>query len=123
MYSKLSEIKYYLTLKLPFQYLSFLRSLCFFITAQKMKFSIKDFFSKCDQIRSFLCSFLRSFLWIWLHLLQKSLIENFIFFVVHFSACGTLPKNIFTGKTEKNAYFKPFLGNFYLSSENMVQIA
>ena len=27
-------------------------------TAQKMKFSIKDFFSKCDQIRSFaiLCS-------------------------------------------------------------------
>ena len=26
-------------------------------TAQKMKFSIKDFFSKCDQIRSFLCGF------------------------------------------------------------------
>ena len=24
------------------------------ITAQKMKFSIKDFFNKCDQIRSFL---------------------------------------------------------------------
>ena len=24
------------------------------ITAQKMKFSIKDFFGKCDQIRSFL---------------------------------------------------------------------
>ena len=24
--------------------------------AQKMKFSIKEFFSKCDQIRSFLCS-------------------------------------------------------------------
>ena len=24
------------------------------ITAQKMKFSIEDFFSKCDQIRSFL---------------------------------------------------------------------
>ena len=35
-----------------------------------MKFSIKDFFSKCDQIRSFLQ--------IWLHLLKKSLIENFI---------------------------------------------
>ena len=31
-------------------------------TAQKMKFSIKDFFSKCDQIRSFL---------------KKSLMENF----------------------------------------------
>ena len=37
-------------------------------TAQKMKFSIKDFFSKCDQIRSFL--------WIWSHLLKKSLMEN-----------------------------------------------
>ena len=35
-----------------------------FITAQKMKFSIKDFFCKCDQIHSFLR--------IWLHLLKKS---------------------------------------------------
>ena len=39
-------------------------------TAQKMKFSIKDFFSKCDQIRRKLP--------IWLHLLKKSLMENFI---------------------------------------------
>ena len=34
---------------------------------KKMKFSITDFFSKCDQIRSFL--------WIWSHLLKKSLME------------------------------------------------
>ena len=40
-------------------------------TAQKMKFSIKDYFSKCDQIRNFLR--------IWSHLLKKSLMENFIF--------------------------------------------
>ena len=40
-------------------------------TAQKMKFSNKDFFSKCDQIRSFLRS--------WSHLLNKYLMENFIF--------------------------------------------
>ena len=40
-------------------------------TAQKMKFSIKDFFSKCDQIRSFLR--------IWSHLLKKFLMENFFF--------------------------------------------
>ena len=33
--------------------------------------SIKDFFSKCDQIRRYL--------WIWSHLLKKSLMENFIF--------------------------------------------
>ena len=37
-------------------------------TVQKMKFSIKDFFSKCNQIRSFLR--------IWSHLLNKSLMEN-----------------------------------------------
>ena len=40
-------------------------------TAQKMKFSIECFFSKCDQIRNFL--------WIWPYLLKKSLMENFIF--------------------------------------------
>ena len=39
--------------------------------AQKMKFSIEDFFSKCDQIRRKLR--------IWSHLLKKPLIENFIF--------------------------------------------
>ena len=33
------------------------------VTAQKMKFSIKDFFSKCDQIRSFLQ--------IWSHLMKN----------------------------------------------------
>ena len=40
-------------------------------TAQKMKFSIKDFFSKYDQVRSFLR--------IWSHLLKKSLMEDFSF--------------------------------------------
>ena len=43
-------------------------------TAQKMEFSIKDFFSKCDQ--------LRRKLQIWSQLLKKSLMENFIFCVV-----------------------------------------
>ena len=36
-----------------------------------MKFSIRDFFSKYNQMRSFLR--------IWSHLLKKSLMENFIF--------------------------------------------
>ena len=40
-------------------------------TAQKRKFSIEDFFSRHSQIRSSL--------WIWSHLLEKSLTENFIF--------------------------------------------
>ena len=41
------------------------------ITAEKMKFSIKDFFSKYDKIRRKLR--------ILSHLLKKSLMENFIF--------------------------------------------
>ena len=36
------------------------------LTAHKMKFSIRDFFSKCDQILD-----------PWLHLLKKLLMENF----------------------------------------------
>ena len=42
-----------------------------------MKFSKKDFFSKSDQIRSFLR--------IWSHLLKKSLMENFIFCAVKYA--------------------------------------
>ena len=41
------------------------------LTAQKMKFSINDLFSKCDQNRRKLS--------IWSHVLKKSLMENFIF--------------------------------------------
>ena len=55
------------------------------ITAQKMKFSIEEFLSKSDQIRSFLR--------IWLHLLKKSLMENFILCVV------TLKKSAFVRQT------------------------
>ena len=40
-----------------------------------MKLLIKDFFSKCDQIRRSLA--------IWSHLLKKSLMENFIFCAVY----------------------------------------
>ena len=40
-------------------------------TPQKMKFSIKDFLSKCDRIRSFLR--------ISSYLLKKPLMEKFIF--------------------------------------------
>ena len=43
-------------------------------TAQKMKFFIKHFFSKCDQIRRFLR--------IWSYLLKKSLMEKLHFCAV-----------------------------------------
>ena len=52
-----------------------------------MKFSIKDFVSKCDQIRSFLR--------IWSHLLKKSLMEKFIFCAVKGSMVVTNFKSKF----------------------------
>ena len=56
-------------------------------TAQKMKFSIKDFFSKCDQIRSFLR--------IWSHLLK----QNFIFCAVTVPSEGPFRICIYQFKT------------------------
>ena len=59
-------VKYSSIIWIPISWTSWLTN-----TAQKMKFSIKDFVSKSDQI----CSFLQ----IWSHLLTKSIMENFIF--------------------------------------------
>ena len=56
-----------LSINIPFLYTDFVKE----STAQRMKFSIKGFFSKCEKIHSFLR--------IWSHLLKKSLMENFIF--------------------------------------------
>ena len=47
-----------------------------------MKFSIKDFFSKCEQIRNFLRIFS--------HLRKKSLMENVIFCAVVIMAIALL---------------------------------
>ena len=44
-----------------------------------MRFSFKDFVSKCDKVHSFLR--------IWSHLMRKFLIENIIFCVVYFQMC------------------------------------
>ena len=45
-----------------------------YVTGQKIKFSVKDFFIKCDQIHKKPL--------IWSHLLKKSLIDNFIFLCI-----------------------------------------
>ena len=60
-------------------------------TAEKMKFPIKDFFSKCDQIRRKLR--------IWLDLLKESLTENFIFSGAYPAAILPVQSPIVTLKT------------------------
>ena len=68
VWSHLISLVYYNQLR--FYFAKFLHTL----TAQRMKFSIKYFFSKCDQIRRKLR--------ILSLLLKKSLMENFIFCIV-----------------------------------------
>ena len=58
------------------------------LTAQKMKFFVKDSSSKCDQIRSFLR--------ISSHLLEISLMENFIFCAVPHNL-PVKQRNLFSG--------------------------
>ena len=55
----------------------------------KMKFPIKDIFSKFDQVHSFLR--------IWSHLLKKSLMENIIFCTVYLSNYDIEIKNALVG--------------------------
>ena len=53
----------------------------YLLTAEKMNFSTEDFFSKCDQIRS--------------HLLEKSLMKNFIFCAVSLICLSWRQENFF----------------------------
>ena len=68
--SRTMQVKHFLIKK---YYRTYIIKLKFVIvyTAQKMKFSIRDFFSNCDQIRRKLR--------IWSHLLKESLMGNFFF--------------------------------------------
>ena len=68
-----------------------------------MKFSIQDFFSKCDQIRSFLR--------IWSHLRKESLMENFIF-----SALGALIRWLFS---QRSSIRDAWQGPKYSSEETL----
>ena len=65
------------------------------ITTQKTN---KDFFSKCDQIRRRL--------WIWSHILKKSLMENFTFCVVYYSSKG-----------KAKSQFNKLFGHFEIGSK------
>ena len=72
-------------------------------TAQKMNFSIKDFFSKCDQIRRKLR--------IWLHLFKKSLMGNFIVCAVIIDVCCAQWEN-----KDKNLIYLTFIWQKTISS-------
>ena len=69
---------------------------------KKIKFSIKDFFSKYDQTRSFLR--------IWSYLLEKSFMENFIFYAVVdlrvISKCNKVLFQILLGVSSCISYLK-----------------
>ena len=81
---------------------------CVLTTAQKMIFSTKGFFSKCDQIRSFLR--------ISSHLLKQSLMENFIF-------CAVYPFGKSKSKTmvESLRFYKIFLRMWLCSKWSAIQ--
>ena len=75
------------------------------VNAQKMKFSIKDFFSKCDQIHSFLR--------IWSHSLKKFLMENFIFCAVCVSSVKIyVSKRSWRSEETEVKYFQNLCTNF-----------
>ena len=72
----------------------------------KIKLSIKDFFSKCDQIRRLLQ--------IWSHLLKNSLMENFIFCAVKVTGMPKKVKlrenkKIWKEKLSHSSYYQNYL--------------
>ena len=77
------------------------RFLCMGLALHK-KWSINDFFSKCDQIRSFLR--------IWWHLLKKSLMENFVFCSLWIDSDLLIYHNFILNKSLGN--IKCFLATF-----------
>ena len=89
------------------------------VAAQKMKFSIDDFFSKCDQI----CSFLQ----IWSHLLRKSLMEDAIFCEVRVPILNKIEINFTYFPIEINNYSYvettlTFLADFLNVSQSLVKV-
>ena len=65
-----------------------------------MKFSVEDFFIKCDQIRSFLR--------IWSHLLKKNFMKHFIFRQVLEVRGGSKLRTSFIAEPFEMRTFKPF---------------
>ena len=75
------------------------------ITAQKMKFFIKNLFSKCHQILNKMR--------IWSHLLKKSIVENLIFCAVDMMKSFGFLEYLFSISSNENfiASYEIFPGN------------
>ena len=73
-------------------------------TAQKMRFSIKDFFSNCGQIPSFQR--------IWSHLLKKSLMVKFLFYAVSVPQLKGSLRKCLTIKTMESKSFVNYCSCF-----------
>ena len=82
---------------------SFTMNMKYTQTAQKIKFSIKDIFSECDQIGRKLQ--------IWSHCWKKSLMENFFFFV-QCQVQTTTEKQTAHNNYEPDIH-RPFVGEHY----------
>ena len=82
-----------------------------FTNTQKMKFSIKDLFTKCDQIGRTLQ--------IWSHLLKKSLMENFNFCAVKRKMPARFLKSCIFAKTEPSISREITIKNFHSAFQNI----
>ena len=71
---------------------------CFLKLHKKWKFSIKNFFSKCDQIHRKLRT--------WSHLLKKSLIENIFCAVGRLERIGNVVPVILIHKKDSKRFIK-----------------
>ena len=81
-----------------------------------MKFSIKDFLSKCDKTGNFLR--------IWSHLLKKSLMEHFIFCAVLFGGSvfveEFVPKEVSYFYPRDFNQFKSITNSFFFVVQSMI---
>ena len=80
------------------------------VTTQKMKFSIKDFFSKCVQIHRKMR--------LWSHLLNKSLMENFIFCAMSLISSYINYLNNILYKYSKSNEHLVFMGDFNVTMDD-----
>ena len=79
---------------------------------KQAKFTIRDFFSKCDQTRRFLR--------IWSHFLKKFLMENFLFCAVVFALWSCFLVNSWRGVYMKKSRLLPDQPSALVSWDDLI---